>query len=703
MFERFTDRARQIVVQARAEAGSLNHHYVDTEHLLLGLIHDAQHNDYEPTGAAVLNSLGISLEAVRKQVKRTIGRGRRASPGQIPFTPRAKKVLELSLREAIQLGHHYIGTEHILLGLLAEGEGVAAQVLRRFGCDLAAVRARTVDILANEAGTGQSSSTGVPEASGDAPDRPHLALDHWTNRSRLAINRAKGEARSLGQNCAGLEHILLGLAQEGTAAVALGHLGIDQEELRRTVAEVAGAAGQAVSASEDFTPQATEVINDAWRVARENGASYVDIGHVMVALVDNSEPGGPIDTILARFDRSLRDLRWEALQALPKNNTGGQDDAAHGPAAAGQGQAAQPEPEQSGAASEQPQGTEQPAQGEGPRQEDRPQPGRQVSRFTDRARQVIVLAQEEAGMLHHNYIGTEHILLGLIREGEGLAAKALEPLGISLGAARREVLEIIGEGQHAPSAHIPFTPRVKKVLELSLREAIQLGHHYIGTEHILLGLIREGDGVAAQVIVKLGTNLDRLRERVIQQLGIHQGDMEAEAPRPTSASPGAALSEVLRLAEAEALALGHGYVGTEHLLIASLLVADNGPGIRNLLDDSVTAEAVRELVVSLTKGGGATEPAGTVITLEAADVLDLAEFEAMSCGEAEIAPCHLIVPLATADGSIARRVLWELDVPARAVSLSREPGTETAWGKRLSVLAGLAGPALDASIDVGSG
>ena len=145
-------------------------------------------------------------------------------------------------------------------------------------------------------------------------------------------------------------------------------------------------------------------------------------------------------------------------------------------------------------------------------------------RYSDRARRVIVLAQEEARMLNHNYIGTEHILLGLIHEGEGVAAKALESLGISLDAVRQQVEEIIGQGQQAPSGHIPFTPRAKKVLELSLREAQQLGHNYIGTEHILLGLIREGSGVAAQVLVKLGADLDRTRQQVVQLLRGYQGE-----------------------------------------------------------------------------------------------------------------------------------------------------------------------------------
>src|SRR6202162_162059 len=147
-------------------------------------------------------------------------------------------------------------------------------------------------------------------------------------------------------------------------------------------------------------------------------------------------------------------------------------------------------------------------------------------RVTDRARRVVVLAQEEARMLNHNYIGTEHILLGLIHEGEGVAAKALESLGISLEAVRQQVEEIIGQGQQAPSGHIPFTPRAKKVLELSLREALQLGHNYIGTEHILLGLIREGEGVAAQVLVKLGADLSRVRQQVIQLLSGYAGTKE---------------------------------------------------------------------------------------------------------------------------------------------------------------------------------
>jgi Clp amino terminal domain, pathogenicity island component/UvrB/uvrC motif len=166
-------------------------------------------------------------------------------------------------------------------------------------------------------------------------------------------------------------------------------------------------------------------------------------------------------------------------------------------------------------------------------------------RFTDRARRVVVLAQEEARMLNHGYIGTEHLLLGLVHEGEGVAAKALEAMGISLEAVREQVETIIGRGEHTESGHIPFTPRAKRVLELSLRESSQLGHNYIGTEHILLGLVREGDGVAAQVLVKLGADLNRVRQQVIQQLHGHPAERRVRIGR--GARPGEVEDVIARI------------------------------------------------------------------------------------------------------------------------------------------------------------
>ena len=144
-------------------------------------------------------------------------------------------------------------------------------------------------------------------------------------------------------------------------------------------------------------------------------------------------------------------------------------------------------------------------------------------RFTDRARRVVVLAQEEARMLDHNYIGTEHLLLGLIHEGEGVAAKALRALDVDLDTLRREVEALVGRGQQPQRGHIPFTPQAKKALELALRESVHLGHDYIGTEHLLLGLVREGEGPAAQVLEQRGIELNTVRQEVIRQLHGHQG------------------------------------------------------------------------------------------------------------------------------------------------------------------------------------
>ena len=150
-------------------------------------------------------------------------------------------------------------------------------------------------------------------------------------------------------------------------------------------------------------------------------------------------------------------------------------------------------------------------------------------RFTERARQVVVLAQEEARMLDHNYIGTEHLLLGLIHEGEGIAALALASLDITLEAVRQQVEEIIGRGQQAPSGHIPFTPRAKKILELSLREALKLGSEVIGTEHLLLGLVDEGHGVGAQILDRLGAPAPAVREAVLSQAGTEPEPAAPEA------------------------------------------------------------------------------------------------------------------------------------------------------------------------------
>jgi len=195
-------------------------------------------------------------------------------------------------------------------------------------------------------------------------------------------------------------------------------------------------------------------------------------------------------------------------------------------------------------------------------------------RFTDRAKRALGLAQEEARLLGHSFIGTEHILLGLIHEGEGIAAKALESLGITLTAAREEVEETVGVlAGSTPSASPPFTPRAKKVLELSLREALQLGHSFIGTEHMLLGLVREGEGVAAQVLVSLGVGLDQVRQQVIQLMSGYQGHEELQGHQEKEAS-GASLQ---RSGVSRPKASGQGGFRVGHRWSAEVVVAGRRP------------------------------------------------------------------------------------------------------------------------------
>jgi hypothetical protein len=260
-------------------------------------------------------------------------------------------------------------------------------------------------------------------------------------------------------------------------------------------------------------------------------------------------------------------------------------------------------------------------------------------RFTDRARRVVVLAQEEARILDHNYIGTEHLLLGLIREGEGVAAHALAALDVSLEVARREIEEIIGTGGQSSSGHIPFTPRATKVLELSLGEARQLGHNYIGTEHILLGLIREGEGVAAQVLEKLGADLSRARAQVVRILsggaGIADDEQTVSAGRPSterSAQPvcsfcGRDLWEAAHYVRGEAGTICDECAGAAHAAI------DAAPADQHVVFLPVRfygtppdAGAVDEIVAAVHRTFATVDPREMIASVEpGSDLLELAK------------------------------------------------------------------------------
>jgi ATP-dependent Clp protease ATP-binding subunit ClpA len=327
--DRFTERARKVLSSAQEEAQRFQHNYIGTEHLLLGLIHDG-----ESVAAKVLANLGVELNQVRSAVEFIIGRGDRIVLGEAGLTPRAKKVIELAADEARRLNHHYIGTEHLLLGLVREGAGIAAGVLEGQGVSLEKVRTQTRYVLK------QSSTASGPLTAHALPSLPQEAASPVVEKDAVPLEEEKKQ------------------------------------------------------------------MNDR-----------------------------------DRFDK-----------------------------------------------------------------------------FTEQARKVISLAQEEAQRFQHNYIGTEHLLLGLIREGEGVAAKVLADFGVELDKVRKAVEFIIGHGDRIVLGEIGLTPRSKKVIELAADEARRLNHHYIGTEHLLLGLLREGEGIAVGILESQGANVEKVRMQTIQVL-----------------------------------------------------------------------------------------------------------------------------------------------------------------------------------------
>jgi ATP-dependent Clp protease ATP-binding subunit ClpA len=312
-FDKFTERARRVLSLAQEEAQRFQHNYIGTEHLLLGLVREG-----EGVAAKVLSNLGVELNKVRSAVEFMIGRGDRIVLGEIGLTPRAKKVIELAVDEARRLNHHYIGTEHLLLGLVREGEGIAAGALESLGVNLEKVRTQTIQVL---------SQSGAP---------------HVVSRSRFS-----------------------------------------QTHFIQSVMEV----------------------GDEW------------------------------------FDT-----------------------------------------------------------------------------FTVQLSRVLARAEEEAQRFQHNYIGTEHLLLALTRESKGVAAKVLSNLGVELTKVRSNVEFIIGRGDRIVLGEIGLTPRAKEVIELAVDESHRLNHHYVGIEHLLLGLRREGEGIAAGVLESLGVTLEKVRTETIKVL-----------------------------------------------------------------------------------------------------------------------------------------------------------------------------------------
>jgi ATP-dependent Clp protease ATP-binding subunit ClpA len=287
-------------------------------------------------------------------------------------------------------------------------------------------------------------------------------------------------------------------------------------------------------------------------------------------------------------------------------------------------------------------------------------------KFTERARKVLSLAQEEAQRFQHNYIGTEHLLLGLVREGDGVAARVLNNLGVELEQVRRAVEFIIGRGDRIVLGEIGLTPRAKKVIELAVDEARRLNHHYIGTEHLLLGLVREGEGIAAGVLESLGVNLERVRTQTIQVLS-QSGSVEVSGAAISSApAETEGIKKVLSLAEEEAHIFQHDYLGTEHLLLGLVRESD-GVAAKALGKLGVEPDKLRDAVKVIVKQGNDIGYGELTYTKRATEAIANASFEARQLKHDYIGSEHVLLGLVRADESIAQAILQSIGIKMEQV------------------------------------
>ena len=507
-FDKFTERARRVLQYAQEEAQRFQHNYIGTEHLLLGLLHSQ-----DGVAIEVLQRAGVELTAARRSVEFIIGRGDRIVQGQqIGLTPRAKKVIELAVDEARRMNHHYIGTEHLLLGLVREGEGIAAGVLESLGVRLTRLRQLTLDVLGGQPSTPEDTSRQVIgfdisypshqiiglDVPG-TPDVPPLSdeqLDSLTGEGRTILQLAEEEAHRFQHNYIGTEHLLLGLTRldHSLAKQILDHLGVELQTVRTAIEFIIGKGDYTVEGERRLAPRAKKVIALAIAEAQSSGQTVVGSEHFLLGLVREGE--GIAAGILASLGVHLERLRRETIRALQRDASAGG----------------------LSSTTDQKDGESSQEQASFPNDPRQPRGNMRFDKFTTNSRRALANAQEEAQRLQHNYIGTEHLLLGLLRLPDTMAAQVLQQYGIVLEATREAVTFIVGRGDRIVLGEIGLTPRAKKVIELAVDEASNLASPAISPEHLLLGLLSEGSGIAVGVIESLKANPAAIRQEILRRL-----------------------------------------------------------------------------------------------------------------------------------------------------------------------------------------
>jgi ATP-dependent Clp protease ATP-binding subunit ClpA/predicted dehydrogenase len=672
----FTPRAQQVLALARNEADRFNDNFVFPEHILLGLIALGQGIAFD-----VLQKIGFSLEKVRTEVGKQAGtRGDTKRSGLMSYAPTVKRVLAEASEEAENLNHTYVGTEHILLALLREPEGTVLGVLKMLGVDPEQTRIRvlaelvpylgnsTVNLAASESEESEfvGQSAQKPVAS-DNPPAKEQTMYRFTPRARQVLALARVEADRFHHGLLSPEHVLIGIMKlgNGPAFDGLARAGLDLAKVRAEVEHEVGTCPDQKSLGKiSYAPRLERVLALAATEAKNLHHDLVGTEHILLALL--REGDGVVPIVLKKLGVDLEKTRAELLQVMEK---------ATGIPAASKGE----KPGFLGKLFAK--GT--PAGGQ-PSQE------AALRNFTPRAQQALALARKEADRFNHSFVGTEHLLLGLIALNQGVAVTVLQKLGLDLDSVRKEVEKQVGTGPDQKIiGNIPYTPRVKKVLALAAKEAKNLHHFYVGTEHILLGLMREGDGVAARVLKNFKVDIEQTRLEILKELdptfAAVPGDAVTKAcgesgtsTQPVSetsgeddlsaqeAGPTPAAQKALRFAREEAERMKHHFIGPEHILIG-LIAVGQGMAFDALLKLGFRLAEVQETIEKQVVVEGDQETPGQLDYTRGKAVLARAIEEAKALHQNFVGTEHILLGLLRQEDGLVPQILKDHGVdPAKA-------------------------------------
>jgi ATP-dependent Clp protease ATP-binding subunit ClpA len=478
---KFTERARKVLSLAQEESQRFRHNYIDTEHLLLALIRED-----EGIAARVLHTLGVELESTRKDMETTLKRGDHIAEDDIALTASAKKTIELAVDEARHLNHHYIGTEHLLLGLMREGTGVGNIILEKKGITLEKVRTLTIQFLSQpetpseKLEPAKEASPSI-EASGEAKKSwEETHLDKLNEQAHKVLTLTDEEARRLQHNYIGTEHLLLGLTrdQDGIAAQVLARLGVELDQVRRTIEFVIGRGDHIIPDKINMTPRSKKVIELAIDEARRLNQPLASSEHLLLGLVREGQ--GIANGVLESMGLNLARVRQQTLDLLQQEKGGSAISTPTLPAI---------------------------------------EAFKKTYHLTDTAKKVLDLAQGEAHLLQQEHVGPEHLLAGLLHEEQNAAATVLHSFTVDLAQTRAAIESQMERGQWpVEPGNLNFTPLAWAYLYLAADEAQQRGHHEVDTPHLLLALTRESQGSIPTLLESLGTTVEAVRAKTLEAL-----------------------------------------------------------------------------------------------------------------------------------------------------------------------------------------